>query len=139
MINISKKQSLSPQSILVVEDHSGLREELRSWLKEEFPGSDIYGARSGEEAWEILQEREVSLVLMDINLPGENGIEVTRKIKSSMPEVGVIVLTILQDKHYQEDAHEAGADGFVLKRKMNSKLVDEIQRVAASLDDREAA
>lgn len=121
-----------PSGILIVEDHDQLQMELRDWLREEFPESSIFGAGSGEEAWDLMKENQVPVVLMDINLPGENGIALTRKIKASMPDVRVIVLTIMRDDKYKKDAFQAGADGFVYKAEMNSVLIDEIQRVAAS-------
>jgi len=123
---------LASPEILIVEDHEGLREELQSWLGEEFPGSSISASPSGEEAWERIQQNGILLVLMDINLPGVDGLALTQQIKESHPEIGVIILTVYEDALYRLEASEVGADGFVLKKNMNRELIGEMKQVMKS-------
>lgn len=119
---------VSPE-ILIVEDHEGLREELQSWLGEEFPDSSVSASPTGEEAWKRIKDNGILLVLMDINLPGVDGLALTQQIKESHPEIGVIILTVYEDALYRLEASEAGADGFVLKKNMNRELIGKIKKV----------
>lgn len=110
-------------TILVVDDHHLIRRTLREWLSKQFPSKRIIEAGSGEDALEIFLENQVNIVLMDVHLPGINGIDIVKIIKSDYPETRVIVLTVQEDKRYRLKAHEAGADGYVIKREMYSDLI----------------
>ena len=117
-----------PKSILITDDHSIIRRTLREWLGTEIPELEVIEATSGETALEILADHtRPDLVLMDFHLPGESGIDVTRKIKKDHPDLPVLILTIQEDKHYIEKALEAGADGYVIKRHMYNELIPAIQ------------
>ncbi|MBL7162751.1 MAG: response regulator transcription factor [Anaerolineales bacterium] len=110
-------------SILIADDHNIMRKTLRQWLSSKFPNLQVFEASSGEQALDVLQGSTVELVLMDIHLPGMNGIDTTKQIKSAYPDLPVIVLTVQEDERYQAEATKAGADAYVVKRKMYTELI----------------
>jgi len=110
-------------SILIADDHNIMRKTLRQWLSSKFPNLQVFEASSGEQALDVLQGSTVELVLMDIHLPGMNGIDTTKQIKSAYPDLPVIVLTVQEDERYQAEAIKAGADAYVVKRKMYAELI----------------
>ena len=119
-----------PRSILITDDHGIIRLTLREWLVGEFPGLSIQEASSGEQALELLAVKpRPELVLMDFHLPGRSGIEITQQIKNQFPDIRVVVLTIQEDQQYIEQAQDAGADGYVIKRQMYTDLIPSIQNI----------
>src|SRR5207245_986441 len=80
-------------SILVVEDHRSLRLSIVTWLQHRFPGSLVQGAESGEEALVHARSVNPDVVLMDINLPGIDGLEATCRLKAQAPKTAVVILT----------------------------------------------
>jgi len=119
-----------PRSILITDDHSVIRKTLKEWLCEEYPDLTVFEASSGEAALELLSERErPELIILDFHLPGLSGLEVTREIKSKYPDLPVLILTIQEDRVYIDRALEAGADSYVIKRKMYSELIPSIESV----------
>jgi DNA-binding NarL/FixJ family response regulator len=112
-----------PATILIVEDHDAVRRALRDWLEAEFPQCRVTEATSGEEAIALLRTESPRLVVMDISLPGMNGIEATRQIKATLPSAQIVVLTVHEDDTYRADATAAGASAYVPKRAMQTELV----------------
>jgi DNA-binding NarL/FixJ family response regulator len=109
--------------ILIVDDNERLRTSLCHWLKSVFPSCDIAEARSGQEAINSALFHPSGIILMDVAMPGMNGIEATRRIKALCPEAKVVMLTIYEDPQYQVDASQAGACAYVAKRKMHDELI----------------
>jgi DNA-binding NarL/FixJ family response regulator len=107
---------------LVVEDHAVLRESLHDWLQNILPGACVFCAASVEEALEMLGHATADVVLMDIGLPGMNGIEGTRHVHVRAPALPVVMLSILDDRAHITEAMDAGAVAFVSKRRMRSEL-----------------
>jgi DNA-binding NarL/FixJ family response regulator len=79
-------------------------------------------AASGEEAIALLRTESPRLVVMDIILPGMNGIEATRQIKATLPSAQIVMLTVHEDDTYRTDATVAGASAYVPKRAMQTEL-----------------
>ena len=113
---------MGERTVLIVDDHAVLRRLLRSNLLEWFDGLEILEAEDGETATEIAAEARPDLVIMDIALPGMNGIDATRAIKQSLPDTPVIILTVHELDAYRNDANDAGADAYIPKRCMQSEL-----------------
>ena len=109
-------------NILIVEDH----ELTRFGLKTAFEACDfvgeIYEAESGEVSVDVVENNHIDLVIMDLGLPGMNGIEATRKIKQHKPEIKVIILTVHNEADYLMRAVEIGANGYVLKDSGSAEL-----------------
>ncbi len=86
-------------TILIVEDHDTVREALRDWVEVEFPQCRVIEAATGEEAIALTRIESPCLIVMDIRLPGINGIETTRQIKAAFPFAQIVMLSIPQSKH----------------------------------------
>jgi len=91
------------------------RQMLVESLRREFPDVQILEASEGREALRLVDEVHPSLVLMDIKLRGENGLDLTKKIKNHHPETPVVILTSNDLPEYREAAQKAGATQFVAK------------------------
>jgi DNA-binding NarL/FixJ family response regulator len=115
--------------VLIVEDHDALRASLDDWLKTIIPGVSVLCAVSVEEALETLAHAVADVVLMDIGLPGMNGIEGTRRLHDRAPALPVVMLSIFDDRAHVDEAMEAGAVAFVSKRRMRSELPGVLQGV----------
>ncbi len=101
--------------VLVVEDSTIFRTLLRETLQSRFPSMEIVEAADGEGAMQQIATHPPDLVFMDIKLPGENGLDLTSKIKAKYPHVAVIVLTSYDTPEYREAAAKAKADHFLAK------------------------
>jgi DNA-binding NarL/FixJ family response regulator len=124
-----------PDTILIVEDHDAVRRSLRDWLEMEFPQCRVIEAASGEEAIALIQIEPPRLVIMDIRLPGINGIEATRQIKAAVPSAQIVMLTVYEGDTYRADAASAGASAYVPKRVMQSRLVPTLAALLANDHD----
>ncbi len=117
-------------NILIVEDH----ELTRFGLKTTFEGVDyvenIYEADSAEKALEIFNEHPVDVVVMDLGLPGMNGIEATKKLRESNKDVKVIILTSHNDEKEVLNSLKAGANAYCSKEINPQRLVAVVQSVA---------
>lgn len=111
-----------PSQILIVEDHESFRCSLRGWLETRFPNCVVIEADSGGEAVNLVRDNPPQVVLMDVTLPQMNGITATRQIKTISPTTVVIILTIHEDEVYRANALAAGAEAYVTKQEMYTKL-----------------
>lgn len=100
---------------LIVENSSDYRQLLRETLCGRFPAMDVLEAENGAEAAAFVLAHALDLIFMDINLPGENGLELTKKIKDEHPLVVVIVLTNYNLPEYRDMAMRNRANYFVSK------------------------
>ena len=121
-----------PATILIVEDHENVRKALRHWLELEFPRCRVIEAASGEEAIALAHAELPCLVVMDIRLPGMNGIETTRQLKAILPLAQIVMLTVLEDEIYRAEAKAAGANAHVTKQRMHSELVPTLAALLAN-------
>ena len=89
---------------MLVEDNVVFRESLRNSLQLRFPLMEIAEAGNGEEALEKVGSLSPNLIFMDVRLPGENGLELTEKIKKAHPDIVIIILTNYDLPEYREAA-----------------------------------
>lgn len=101
--------------ILIVEDNSALRRALADMLSELFPQARIAEAGSAEQGYGCALAQDASLALIDIKLPGKNGLKLTERLKSKRPDMAIIIMTSYDLPEYQEAALALGADAFVIK------------------------
>ena len=100
---------------LIVEDNDSFRLALKGLLSSRYPSMSVKEARDGREALNEVSAFDPDLIFMDIKLPGENGLELTRKIRMSNGEVTIIILTSHDLPEYREAARLGGADHFLTK------------------------
>ena len=116
-------------TILIVEDHEGLRSSLRQWLSTAFQNHEIRDAGTGETAVQLCGEMTPELIVMDIKLPGINGLLATKQIKAMLPEAKVVMLTVYDIPSFKAEAAEAGASAFISKNNVYKELIPTIQRL----------
>jgi len=101
--------------ILLVEDNKNCREAFKEHLSLHFPQVVIEEAVDGRQAMEKLKDSQAGLIFMDINLPDESGLQLTRKIKAQYPDINVIILTSYDLPEYRDAAIRFGATDFLVK------------------------
>jgi DNA-binding NarL/FixJ family response regulator len=117
--------------VLLVDDHAIIREGLCSLLEKQTEMEVIADTDDGRKARELVRELSPNIVIMDITMPGLNGIEATRQITAEFPDVKVIALSIHSKRRYVADMLSAGATGYILKECLFDELVAAIKAVAA--------
>ena len=113
----------SPEEVmlntLIVEDNANFRRVLKNNLEAFFPSMVIHEAAEGNEALQRVDTFRPELIFMDIGLPGENGLQLTQRIKTSYPDTKVIILTSHDTLEYREAAIRCGANCFITKGSLN--------------------
>ena len=104
---------------LIVEDDAVFREMLKKKLQTFFSSTLIYEAAEGSEALQKVDDLRPELVFMDIRLPGENGIQLTQKIKAAYPDTKIIILTSYDSLEYREAAIRSGGCCYIPKDSLN--------------------
>jgi len=120
---------MSAIKVLIVDDHNLVREGLKAVFEQGDEVEIVGEAGSGEEALEMVGEVEPDVILMDISMPGMNGIQATRLIRERHPGAKIVMLTMLDQEGYVYEAVKAGATGYMLKNTSSDDLVHAIQTV----------
>ena len=120
---------------LLVEDNLIFRQTIKQILLSEFPTMRIREASNGTDAFQSMDSQASELILMDIQLPGDNGLLLTRKLKDAFPHVVVVILTEHDVPEYRDAAYRCGADHFLVK---GSTRAIEILNLVRSICSREA-
>ncbi len=116
--------------VLIADDHTIVRAGLRLLLQAE-PDIEVVGeALNGDEALALAESLQPDVVLMDIAMPGTDGLEATRQIKARFPDMHVLVLTMHRSDEYFFEMLNAGASGYVLKGAETNELIGAIRAVA---------
>jgi DNA-binding NarL/FixJ family response regulator len=116
-------------TVAIVEDNPNIRRSLREWV-DSAPGYKCTcDCGNAETALKEVPRLKPDVVLMDIHLPGESGIACTARLKSIMPELQVIVVTVYRDRDLLFQALKAGASGYLLKRSSPEELLRAISEV----------
>lgn len=119
-----------PIRILIADDHPLLRQGIRNFLSLE-PDFEIIGeAGDGEEAIAKATALQPDVLLLDINMPKANGIEVAARLKETRPAIRIMALTIHDDENYMMKMIQSGAAGYLLKDVEPSMMVQAIRRVS---------
>jgi DNA-binding NarL/FixJ family response regulator len=116
--------------LLIVDDHAvirrGIQSILRAWPEWEISGE----ASNGTEAVQLAASLKPEIVLMDISMPGMNGLEASRAIRKTNPEIKIILLTLHDSLEWVETALHAGARGYLLKSETENELIRALKVVA---------
>jgi two-component system response regulator NreC len=116
--------------VLVVDDHTLVRQGIRALLQAE-PDLEVVGEGSdGREAVQLARELMPDVIVMDLNLPVMDGMEATRRIKESAPQIQVLALTMHDSDEYFFRVLQAGASGYLLKRAASTELLMAVRAVA---------
>ncbi len=115
-------------SVLLIDDHEGLRQELRSLLSKQEDVDVIGAVGDGAQALKFLSSCEPHVVVLDLNMPTMNGIELAGHIKKSWPEIAIIGLCVMQDAMTMDAFLRAGATAVISKCDKLEKLYPVIKR-----------
>jgi DNA-binding NarL/FixJ family response regulator len=116
--------------VVIADDHSLVRQGLRRYL-EMADGIDVVGeASTGGEAVDLVERERPDIALMDIRMPEMDGLEAARTISARYPEIGIVMLTAYDDRHFVVEAVRAGARGYVLKARDAEHLTQTVRLVA---------
>ena len=115
--------------VLLAEDHTIVRKGLRSLLDSEAGIKVVGEAEDGREAIKKVEKLQPDVVLMDISMPGLNGLEATRQLKKRFPEIKFIILTVHDHEEYVLQTLRAGASGYLVKKAAPAELISAIRAV----------
>lgn len=118
-------------SVVVVEDNETLRDELVLYLSEE--GFAVRGVGSGEELNQAIEAQLTDILILDLNLPEEDGISITQRIRRSLPGVGIILLTARMRSTDRLEGYASGADVYLTKPARPEELVAVVKNLFARL------
>ena len=121
---------MQPLRLLLVDDHALFRDGLISLLSYQDDFTVVGEAEDAESALAQARALEPDIVLMDIELPGENGVNATQRLKAEMPSVTVVILTAHDDSQILFEAIKAGAQGYLVKNARSRELVDQLRGLA---------
>lgn len=113
--------------ILLCDDQAVIRDGLEMLLTLEKDMQVIGSASDGAEAIELAAQKQPDLILLDLKMPGTNGIEATREIRARFPQIKILVLTTYDDDEWVFDAIRAGASGYLLKDTPRQKIIEAIR------------
>ena len=126
-----RSNSMDKISILIADDEPAFRSGLRALLKSEQDLFLVGEAANGNDAVHLAAEAQPDIILMDINMPGINGIEAARRILNTSPHIGILMLTMFEDDDMVFAAMRAGARGYLLKGVLKAEILRAIHTVSA--------
>jgi two-component system invasion response regulator UvrY len=115
--------------VLIVDDHPVLRRGLKEILAEEYKTLAVGEAQNGQEALRLVREQEWDIVVLDISMPGHNGIETLKEIRRLRPKLPVLILTSYPEEQYAVRVLKAGARGYLTKESAPEHLTAAIRKV----------
>ena len=119
-----------PLSVLLVDDHAMFRAGIKALLEAEGRFKVVGEASTGDEAVDLVRELKPEVVVMDLSMPGSNGLEATRRIAALELDTRVLVLTVHAEEEYLVPVVEAGASGYLTKTSADTDLLEAIRVVA---------
>jgi two-component system invasion response regulator UvrY len=117
--------------VLIVDDHAILRRVLRSLLSDEFHGAAFGEASDSLQALEQLRKKEWDVALLDINLPGKNGLDFLKELKAEWPKLPVLVMSGHPEDQFAVLVQKAGAGGYMTKESAPQELAKAIRKIVA--------
>jgi DNA-binding NarL/FixJ family response regulator len=112
--------------VLIADDHTMIRSGLRALLKSDPEITVVGEASDGRETYRCVEELTPDVVMLDIGMPGESGIQVAKRLKSAFPQVRVLFLTMHEDPGLMREAIQAGAAGYVIKRAEEAEILSAV-------------
>ncbi len=122
-------------NIMIVDDHSMIRKRIRQIISEETDMEVCCEAAGGIETIELLEKQKPDIIVLDLNMPDQNGLETLSKIRTFHPEMPVLMLTALSEGMYSVKAMKAGASGFIPKESAREELVKTIRTIIDKKDN----
>lgn len=118
-----------PLTFLLCDDHALFREGLAALLERQPGWRVIAHAADGDEARRLATEHQPDVAVLDVSMPGMDGVTAAARIRDSSPEIDIIALSMYGDEHYRRRMFDAGAKAYVMKRDASVELVTAVQAV----------
>lgn len=132
IIHLNQDDTLESAKILLVDDHALVRSGIRQVLTAEAKHYKVGEAGNAQEALQQLRDQPWDMVLLDINLPGQNGLELLKRVHKEWPDLPVLILSMHSEEQYAVRAIRAGAAGYLTKDGPLKELVEAIDLVLGS-------
>jgi two-component system, NarL family, invasion response regulator UvrY len=117
--------------VLIADDHAVVRRGLIQLLADEYPALSVGEARDAAEVLQLARAQDWDIIILDISMPGRNGLEVLKELRQAWPKVSVLVLTSHPEEQYALRVLKAGAAGYMTKEGAPEHLIEAVRRVAA--------
>lgn len=115
---------------MIADDHAIIREGIKNLLEFDGKIKVVEQASNGEECLELLKEKDVDVLLLDVNMPKKNGLEVLEALRNKGSNIKIIILTVHNEIEYLERAMDLGVNGYILKDSSSAELINAIERVS---------
>lgn len=119
-----------PLHILIADDHAVVREGLKRMLESTSPAWRVSEAGSGFQALEMLRREPCDLAIFDLSMPGMSGLDLLRRVRTELPRLPVLMLSMHAEEQYAMRAFKAGANGYITKDAATGELIDAVRKVA---------
>ncbi len=116
---------------LISDDHAIVRKGLKTLLEEEFPKAEFFEAVNSNEALEIASGHNLDVILLDISMPGRNGLETLKQMRNQGIKSPILMISMHSEDQYAIRALRAGASGFINKESANDELLSAVHKVLA--------
>lgn len=116
--------------IMIADDHAIIREGIKNLLEFDGKIKVVEQASNGEECLELLKEKDVDVLLLDVNMPKKNGLEVLEALRNKGSNIKIIILTVHNEIEYLERAMDLGVNGYILKDSSSAELINAIEIVS---------
>ena len=117
--------------ILIADDHAVVREGLKQVLTGVPGDTEIDGVADGLEFMKVVQEKDYDVAVLDISMPGKNGIEILKELRKLKPKLPVLMLSIFPEEQYAIRVLKAGASGYLTKESATEELVNAVEKIYA--------
>ena len=117
--------------ILLADDHAVVRQGVKQILADAFARATFGEAQNAQQLLELVSSERWDIVVLDLNMPGGNGLEALKQIKHNYPQLPVLILSMYPEDQYAVRAIRAGASGYLTKNKAARELIAAVQRVAS--------
>src|SRR5688572_14102195 len=115
--------------VLVVDDHTTVRDGLKLAVLDKYPSAKCTGARNAPEAMDQLNRNPWDVMLLDLTMPGQNGLDLLKQVHETQPDLKVLVITMHPEEQYAVRALKAGAAGYITKESASEELIKAISKV----------
>lgn len=115
--------------IMIADDHAIIREGIKNLLEFDGKIKVVEQASNGDECLELLKGKDVDVLLLDVNMPKKNGLEVLEALRNKGSNIKIIILTVHNEIEYLERAMDLGVNGYILKDSSSAELINAIERV----------
>jgi two-component system, NarL family, invasion response regulator UvrY len=118
-------------NLMIADDHPIVRKGIKQLFDETQDISVVYEVSNGQEIFNIIKEKKIDIVLLDISMPGRSGLDILKQLKNENPDIIILILSMYPEEQYAIRALKAGASGYITKESAPDELVNAVRKVYA--------